>query len=68
MSNTFTPQLTPLSLVEVMLVYWCMRSTDGVGWYNSNTLAGASQPRKHLQLLPLDEFWDMRKDDSEYVS
>ncbi|RYY83928.1 hypothetical protein EON63_10220 [archaeon] len=67
-SNTFTHQLTPITLVEMMVAYWCLRSTGGVGWYNSNTLAGASQAHKHLQLVPLDEFWDMRKDDSEYVS
>eukprot|EP01031_Cornospumella_fuschlensis_P027971 gene27971-33776_t len=65
-SNIFAHQLTPVSLVEVMIIYWCMRSTGGVAWYNSNALAGASQAHKHLQLVPLDEFWDMRKDDSEY--
>jgi ATP adenylyltransferase len=31
----------------------CMSEIDGLGFYNGGTVAGASQPHKHLQLVPL---------------
>jgi ATP adenylyltransferase len=31
----------------------CMAQIDGLGFYNGGTEAGASQPHKHLQLVPL---------------
>ncbi|MEE4272293.1 MAG: hypothetical protein V2I67_11495 [Thermoanaerobaculales bacterium] len=31
----------------------CMAELDGLGFYNGGTVAGASQPHKHLQLAPL---------------
>jgi ATP adenylyltransferase len=31
----------------------CLSEVDGLGFYNGGVEAGASQPRKHLQLVPL---------------
>ena len=31
----------------------CMREFDGLGFYNGGRQAGASQPHKHLQMVPL---------------
>jgi ATP adenylyltransferase len=31
----------------------CMRDLDGLGFYNGGTIAGASQPHRHLQLVPV---------------
>jgi ATP adenylyltransferase len=31
----------------------CMAGIDGLGFYNGGRVAGASQPHKHLQLVPL---------------
>jgi ATP adenylyltransferase len=31
----------------------CLAQLDGVGFYNAGILAGASQPHKHLQMIPL---------------
>ncbi len=31
----------------------CLADLDGLGFYNGGKLAGASQPHKHLQLVPL---------------
>lgn len=31
----------------------CMQEIDGLAFFNSGTQAGASQPHKHLQLIPL---------------
>jgi ATP adenylyltransferase len=30
----------------------CLRGMDGLGFYNGGAVAGASQPHKHLQLVP----------------
>lgn len=34
--------------------WWaCLAEIDGLGFYNSGTAAGASQPHKHMQIVPL---------------
>lgn len=46
---------------QEMLLTWedcaalavCLREVDGLGFYNGGREAGASQPHKHLQLVPL---------------
>jgi sulfate adenylyltransferase (ADP) / ATP adenylyltransferase len=42
--------LTPADL-EAMAI--CLTEIDGLGFFNGGTTAGASQPHKHLQLVPL---------------
>ena len=41
-----------------------MRSTQAVGFYNSDRNAGASQRHKHMQLLPLDIVLSARRSSS----
>jgi hypothetical protein len=41
--------------------YFCLQSIDGVGFYNSDKEAGASQKHKHMQFLPLDVIGQQRK-------
>jgi ATP adenylyltransferase len=36
-----------------MALTTCMHEMNGLGFYNSGIVAGASQPHKHLQLVPL---------------
>lgn len=62
-SDAFQPQIAPITSTELALLYWALRTVDGVGWYNSNAIAGASQKHKHLQLVPKDVLWSLRKDD-----
>jgi hypothetical protein len=62
------PQLSPITNTELALLQWMLREVEGVAWYNSNALAGASQKHKHLQLLPADILWYLRDEDAEYVS
>eukprot|EP01039_Chlorochromonas_danica_P000212 gene211-227_t len=66
-SHDFIPQIRSISKEELILMYWTIRTIGGVAWYNSNALSGASQLHKHLQVLPIDELWKLRKDDSEYA-
>jgi ATP adenylyltransferase len=42
--------LTPQDLHALLL---CMAQVPSLGFYNGGALAGASQPHKHLQLVPL---------------
>lgn len=34
-------------------LFTCLAEFDGLGFYNGGALAGASQPHKHLQIVPL---------------
>lgn len=42
--------LTPADWAAMAL---CLDEVDGLGFYNGGTIAGASQPHKHLQIVPL---------------
>ena len=52
-SRRFEPQEALLTLDDFAALTACMHEMDGLGFYNSGTVAGASQPHKHLQLVPL---------------
>jgi ATP adenylyltransferase len=52
-TRAFEAQETLLTLSDFEALYTCLREIDGLGFYNSGKLAGASQPHKHLQLVPL---------------
>jgi hypothetical protein len=41
--------------------------TRGVGFYNSNLMAGASQAHKHTQFIPGDAIWSLRNPDAPHV-
>lgn len=52
-TRDFESQENWLNLADFVALAACMREIDGLAFYNGGKLAGASQPHKHLQLLPL---------------
>jgi len=52
-TRAFEPQETLLTPGDFEALWSCMTEFDALGFYNSGRLAGASQPHKHLQLVPL---------------
>jgi ATP adenylyltransferase len=52
-TREFVPQEVLLDLADFEALLACMAEFDGIGFYNAGTEAGASQPHKHLQIVPL---------------
>lgn len=52
-TRDFEPQENWLTLADFQALWFTLAEIDGLGFYNGGTLAGASQPHKHLQLVPL---------------
>ena len=52
-TRDFVPQERLLDGDDFSALGTCMSELDGLGFYNGGTVAGASQPHKHLQLVPL---------------
>lgn len=52
-TRAFEPQESPLTLNDSLALWACMAEYDALAFYNSGPAAGASQPHKHLQLMPL---------------
>jgi sulfate adenylyltransferase (ADP) / ATP adenylyltransferase len=52
-TRQFEPQERPLDLADFSALWRCLAEYDGLGFYNAGADAGASQPHKHLQLVPL---------------
>jgi ATP adenylyltransferase len=52
-TRSFERQEALLSTDDFTALTTCMHEMDGLGFYNGGTVAGASQPHKHLQLVPL---------------
>ena len=52
-TRRFEDQDEPLTLEDFEALWTCMAGIDGLGFYNGGEAAGASQPHKHLQLVPL---------------
>ena len=67
-TNEFAPQIAPFQGTELELWHWTLLQTRGVGFYNSNGLAGASQAHRHMQFIPGDAIWSMRNKDATHVS
>jgi hypothetical protein len=66
-TDTFEPQVSPLTATELELWHWVLLQTRGVGFYNSNLMAGASQAHKHMQFVPGDAIWSLRNPDAMHV-
>jgi sulfate adenylyltransferase (ADP) / ATP adenylyltransferase len=49
----FEDQETLLTLADFRALAACMGEFEGLGFYNGGVVAGASQPHKHLQMVPL---------------
>jgi ATP adenylyltransferase len=52
-TRAFEPQEALLDLDDFDALLTCLLEFDGVGFYNAGAEAGASQPHKHLQIVPL---------------
>jgi sulfate adenylyltransferase (ADP) / ATP adenylyltransferase len=52
-TRQFVPQESLLDLADFDALLACMLEFDSIGFYNAGTAAGASQPHKHLQIVPL---------------
>jgi ATP adenylyltransferase len=51
-TREFEEQENSLNLADFTAIWQVLQEIDGLGFYNSGKLAGASQPHKHLQLVP----------------
>ena len=52
-TREFEDQEEPLNAADFEAVWICLREFDGLAFYNADSVAGASQPHKHLQQVPL---------------
>ncbi|MGJ5676194.1 MAG: ATP adenylyltransferase family protein [Nostochopsis sp.] len=52
-TRVFEEQESLLTLADFAAMWACMAEFDGLTFYNSSKIAGASQRHKHLQLVPL---------------
>ena len=51
-TRDFEHQETLISYQDFLAAWRCLVEFDGVVFYNSGPVAGASQPHKHIQLIP----------------
>lgn len=52
-TREFEHQETLLTHRDFEAMWRCLREFEGLAFYNSGTISGASQPHKHLQQVPL---------------
>ncbi|KVD55504.1 phosphorylase [Burkholderia ubonensis] len=52
-TRRFEPQEALLNAADFTALFICMAEFHGLGFYNGGAAAGASQPHKHLQIVPL---------------
>ncbi|EDX84446.1 hypothetical protein S7335_2143 [Synechococcus sp. PCC 7335] len=52
-THAYEPQENWLTLADFEALDKCLGEVDGLGFFNGGKVAGASQPHKHLQVVPL---------------
>ncbi|MDJ0958558.1 MAG: DUF4922 domain-containing protein [Arenicellales bacterium] len=52
-TRQYEHQQTPLTEPDFQALWKCLTDYPSLGFYNGGVVAGASQPHKHLQLVPL---------------
>ena len=52
-TRAFEDQTSPLTLDDFAALWRCLEPRTSLGFYNGGRQAGASQPHKHLQVVPL---------------
>ncbi|WP_050453303.1 ATP adenylyltransferase family protein [Candidatus Burkholderia verschuerenii] len=52
-TNAFEPQDSLIDADDFAALFACLARFDALGFYNGGTIAGSSQPHKHLQMVPL---------------
>ncbi|MGC1309980.1 MAG: DUF4922 domain-containing protein [Phormidesmis sp.] len=51
-TREYEPQETWLTLADFEALVCCLAEVDGLAFFNGGMVAGASQPHKHLQVIP----------------
>ncbi len=51
-TRAYEDQMAPLTRQDFAALWLSLQELDGLAFYNGGPVAGASQPHKHLQLLP----------------
>ena len=51
-TRQFEPQESWLTLSDFKALVRCLADVDGLAFFNGGTVAGSSQPHKHLQVVP----------------
>lgn len=51
-TRQYEPQENWLTLADFEALVRCLQEVDGVAFFNGGTIAGSSQPHKHLQVVP----------------
>ena len=54
-TRQFEPQENWLSLADFEALIRCLMEVEGLAFFNGGTVAGSSQPHKHLQVVPYTE-------------
>ncbi len=62
MTNNFQRQDGLLTDRDLLAWFYCVYQVDATGFFNSNSVAGASQAHRHMQLIPNDVLRKMRLD------
>jgi len=52
-TRRFEDQNDPLTRADFEVMWRCLADVNGLVFYNGGVVAGASQPHKHLQMVPL---------------
>lgn len=52
-TKEFVSQSTPLTIEDMAVWFKCIQEYQALGFFNGGFKSGASQPRKHMQLVPL---------------
>ena len=63
-TKAFAPQDWRLTKADLDALHRCAAAADALGFYNSDAVAGASQPHRHFQLVFNDAFGDVLVDDA----
>lgn len=66
-TDDFILQSTALTALDFDAWYWAISQAGAVGFYNSNWIAGASQKHKHMQIIPFDVLFTIRKFDATHA-
>lgn len=64
-TRRFAPQEAWLDAADWTALATGLAAVDGLGFYNGGAAAGASQPHKHLQLVPLGALAGSRGEDGD---
>ena len=65
-TRRFQEQISPLNASDFEVSFKVLNALDGFAFYNSGPNSGASQPHKHIQIMPFDK--DIKFDIPKLIS